>query len=129
MQFFEDYNSPSEIKYYEVVNVHNVTSNESKPLAAWRETISVLVGEDEVKYHVDVHHEDNGRQATFVYYDNSYYYRNEIEFNNMRDHYVIKVVFVDSALYDPSQETSSDDTEKTFLMKHIMIAKRRYELL
>jgi hypothetical protein len=125
MDVLEEYNAPSDIKYYEVVYVHDVKNNESKTLAYWKEIISVLVGEDELEYALDVQLEDDGNHASFLYYNDTSYDRNDIECNNLRDHYVIKVVLVNSVEYDRSQE----DNSKTFQMKHIMIAKRRYELL
>ena len=86
MDVFEECNAPSDIKQYEVVYVHNVKNNESKTLAYWKEIISVLVGEDEMEYQLDVQLEDDGNHASFLYYNDSNYDRNGIELNNMSDH-------------------------------------------
>ena len=126
MDFLEEYNSPSDTKFYEVVKVHNVTNSERKTLASWRESITVLVGENEIEFVSDVHYQDEENHATFLFYDNFNDYRNEVELHNMRDHYVIKVLFVDAFI---GQEIINGDNNKLFEMKHIMVAKRRYELL
>lgn len=126
MDYLEEYNSPSDTKFYEVVNVHNVTNSERKTLASWRESIIVLVGENEVEYALDVHYQDEENHATFLFYDNFNDYKNEVEVNNMRDHYVIKVLFVDAFI---GQEIINGDNNKLFEMTHIMVAKRRYQLL
>jgi len=63
-----------------------VKNNESKTLAYWKEIISVLVGEDEMEYQLDVQLEDDGNHASFLYYNDSNYDRNGIELNNMSDH-------------------------------------------
>ena len=126
MDFLEEYNSPSDTKFYEVVKVHNVTNSERKTLASWRESITVLVGENDVEFALDVHYQDEENHATFLFYDNFNDYRNEVELHNMRDHYVIKVLFVDAFI---GQEIINGDNNKLFEMKHIMVAKRRYELL
>ena len=119
MERIESYNSPRDVKFFELIKVHNVKNSEAKSYGFWSECLNVQVG-NHVNYSLDaVEPRDN--YAAF-YFDHQFKH-DDIDYHHDRNHYIVKV-----ELYCNDATAEMNDEDKLYEMRYISISKRRYIL-